>query len=217
MIYFFVPAQKVYGVKGTSIAKIFVWLDVLSFLAQVGGGSMIDPTNSIKQQMLGIHIYMGGIGFQEFCMLLFLTIAIKFYLMMRVEERQGAFLDGRPKNWRMLLFALFAALVLITIRIIFRLVEFASGLEADKNPIPFHEAYFMCLDALPMTICVLIFNVIHPGRVLQGEGSEFPKGPSRKEKKEIKRAKKEAKQMAKEEKKAAKQDGKFGTPMSDMV
>jgi uncharacterized integral membrane protein len=35
MIYFFVPEQKVFGIKGIKIAKIFVWLDVLSFLTQV--------------------------------------------------------------------------------------------------------------------------------------------------------------------------------------
>ena len=37
MIYFFVPEQKIWGIKGVKIAKIFVWLDVLSFLTQVGG------------------------------------------------------------------------------------------------------------------------------------------------------------------------------------
>lgn len=37
MIYFLHPEQKVWGVKGIKIAKIFVWLDVLSFLTQVGG------------------------------------------------------------------------------------------------------------------------------------------------------------------------------------
>jgi hypothetical protein len=37
MIYFFVPEQKVWGIRGVKIAKIFVWLDVLSFFTQVGG------------------------------------------------------------------------------------------------------------------------------------------------------------------------------------
>jgi hypothetical protein len=29
MIYFFVPDQKIWGVRGIKIAKIFVWLDIL--------------------------------------------------------------------------------------------------------------------------------------------------------------------------------------------
>ncbi|PVH87627.1 hypothetical protein DL98DRAFT_509848 [Cadophora sp. DSE1049] len=214
MIYFFTPAQQVFRIKGIKIAKIFVWLDILSFLTQVGGGVMIQPSASYKSQMLGIHIYMGGIGFQELCILLFTVIAIRFAIVMRKHERsQGItsstqILDGKPHNWRTLLYVLFAALVLITIRIIFRMVEFASGLDADKNPIPYHEAYFMALDALPMLVSGILFNVVHPGRVLRGEGSEFPKGPSRKEKKEAKRIKKEGKMIAKEEKKAAKAERK---------
>ncbi|KAH7410839.1 RTA1 like protein-domain-containing protein [Cadophora sp. MPI-SDFR-AT-0126] len=214
MIYFFTPSQQVFRIKGIKIAKIFVWLDILSFLTQVGGGVMIQPSASYKSQMLGIHIYMGGIGFQELCILLFTAIAIRFAIIMRQHERTHGItsstqiLDGKPHNWRTLLYVLFAALVLITIRIIFRMVEFASGLDADKNPIPYHEAYFMALDALPMLIAGILFNVVHPGRVLRGEGSEFPKGPSRKEKKEAKRIKKEGKAIAKEMEKAAKAERK---------
>ena len=44
MIYFFVPEQKVWGIKGIKIAKIFVWLDVASFLTQVAGQFDTRPT-----------------------------------------------------------------------------------------------------------------------------------------------------------------------------
>ena len=37
MIYFFVPDQKVFRIRGIKIAEIFVWLDILSFLVQVTG------------------------------------------------------------------------------------------------------------------------------------------------------------------------------------
>jgi hypothetical protein len=202
MIYFFVPEQKVFGIKGIKIAKIFVWLDVASFLTQVGGGMLIVPGSS--QMMLGIHIYMGGIGFQEFCIVIFTALAVRFMIIMKNQERSMGgkqILDGRPQNWRSLLYVMYAVLALITARIIFRLVEFASGLEPEKNPIPFHEAYLLALDATPMFIGILLFNLVHPGRILVGEGSEFPKGPTRKEKKEAKRVKREAKKAQKEERK----------------
>jgi len=144
---------------------------------------------------------------------MFTSIAIKFFLTMRKQDRAltsggngSQILDGRPHNWGPLLYVLLASLVLITIRIIFRMVEFASGLDPSKNPIPFHEAYFMALDALPMLIATLLLIAVHPGRILQGEGSEFPKGPSRKEKKEAKRVKKEENSIEKEKKKALKAD-----------
>jgi hypothetical protein len=174
---------------------------------------MISPGAGQSTILTGIHIYMGGIGLQEFCILIFTSIAIKFSLIMRQKERELAssrhqILDGKPNNWRVLLYVLYASLALITARIIFRMVEFASGLDPSKNPIPFHEAYFMALDALPMFIAIALMNVVHPGRILQGEGSEFPKGPTRKEKKEAKRIKKEENQRVKEEEKALKADRK---------
>ncbi len=82
--------QRIFGVKASKVAKIFVWLDIASFLTQVGGGVMIQPGADAKTVMLGIHIYMGGIGFQEFCILLFTSIAIKFYVIMRNHEREIA-------------------------------------------------------------------------------------------------------------------------------
>ena len=182
---------------------------------------MISPGTSQSTLMTGIHIYMGGIGLQELCILIFTSIAIKFSLVMRQQERgltgtNNQILDGRPRNWRALLYVLFASLALITTRIIFRMVEFADGIDPSKNPIPYHEAYFMALDALPMLIAIVLMNIVHPGRILQGEGSEFPKGPTRKEKKEAKRVKKEAKRAAKEEKKALKEERKMKKMMGSI-
>ena len=158
---------------------------------------MISPGASPQTLMTGIHIYMGGIGLQQLCILIFTAIAIGFFLTMRQQEQSGQILDYRPRSWRPLLYVLFASLALITTRIIFRLVEYSAGDTPSSNPIPFHEAYSMCLDALPMFIALVLMNIIHPASVLQGEGSEFPKGPTRREKKEAKRLKKEAKAAAK--------------------
>ncbi|KAE8453202.1 hypothetical protein EG329_011269 [Mollisiaceae sp. DMI_Dod_QoI] len=220
MIYFFVPSQKIFGIKGIKIAKIFVWLDVLSFLTQLGGGVMISPGSSASTLMTGIHLYMGGIGFQEFCILLFTLIAVKFFIDTRLRERTTAgnqILDGRPTNWRTLLYVMFAVLALITMRIIFRLVEYAGGIDAGKNKLPYHEVYFLVLDAAPMFIALVLFNIVHPGMVLKGEGSEFPKGLSRKEKREAKRVRKEEKRAAKEAKKALKREEKEGKAGSSLM
>jgi hypothetical protein len=43
MIYFFIPSQQIWKIKGIKIAKIFVWLDILSFITQLGGSSPIVP------------------------------------------------------------------------------------------------------------------------------------------------------------------------------
>jgi hypothetical protein len=228
MIYFFIPEQKIWSIKGIKIAKIFVWLDILSFVTQVVGkypfqqifkhftdvgnlgGVMISPGASASSIMTGIHVYMGGIGLQQLCILIFVAICTKFLLTLRSLERSNQILDSRPQNWRTLLYVLFASLALITTRIIFRMVEFAGGLDPIKNPVPYHEAYFMALDALPMLIAIVLMNVVHPSRILKGEGSEFPKGPTRKEKKAAKSARREEKRARKEEERMFKQERKTG-------
>lgn len=54
------------------------------------------------------------------------------------------------------------------------------------------------LDALPMLLALTLFCVVHPGMVLIGPESEFPK-LSRKEKKALKKEKKAAKKAAREQ------------------
>ena len=62
-------------------------------------------------------------------------------------------------------------------RIIFRLVEYSSGF---KSTIPNHEAYQYCLDSLPMLVALVLFNIIHPGRIMPGKESDLPSRKARK-------------------------------------
>lgn len=88
----------------------------------------------------------------------------------------------------------------LQIRIIFRLVEFSHG-TGTNNPIPTHEVYMYCLDALPMALALYTMAISHPARTLVGPDSEFPK-LTRAEKKQ----QKEAKKAEKLEMKAAKRN-----------
>jgi len=88
------------------------------------------------------------------------------------------------------------ALGLITIRIIYRLIEFSDGYD---TVITRHEAFFYCLDGVPMFLAFSLFNIYHPGKVLVGPESNFPKR-TKAEKREEKRQKKEEKRQRKEEK-----------------
>ncbi|RPB00483.1 hypothetical protein L873DRAFT_1834998 [Choiromyces venosus 120613-1] len=183
MVLFYCPTKCLVRIPAARLAKIFVLLDIGSFLIQATGGLMISPDASDKTVKLGIHIYMGGIGAQELFILLFLGMLIQFR-----RERKG---------WLALTVSLYLVLVLITVRIIFRLAEHPSGIK-ESNPIPYHEAYIYVLDAAPMLLALSINALLHPGRWMVGPESEFPK-VSRKEKKAAKKAKKEANKEAKEE------------------
>ena len=54
-------------------------------------------------------------------------------------------------------------------------MEFGRG-ASESNPILTNEAYQLGLDALPMFIALLVLNIVHPGLVLKGPESSFPRG-----------------------------------------
>ncbi|KAL8685111.1 MAG: hypothetical protein Q9218_007973 [Villophora microphyllina] len=114
---------------------------------------------------------MGGVGFQEFFVLVFCYIAFRFSQQIKREQPE------RLPQALQLLYAQYTVLLLITIRIVFRLIEYASGLDSS---IPNHEAYQYVFDTLPMLLALVVYNVVHPGRIMPGKESDFP---SRKERK----------------------------------
>lgn len=55
----------------------------------------------------------------------------------------------------------------------FRLIEFSRGSDVS-NPLLTSEAFFYFLEALPMSLTILLFNITHPGTILIGPESEMP-------------------------------------------
>ncbi|KAJ7242162.1 RTA1 like protein-domain-containing protein [Mycena haematopus] len=170
MVHFFLPSRSILGISGSLLGTIFVLLDVVSFIIQIIGGSIAGPTAPQSEVFKGIHIYMGGIGLQQFFIFILLGLAAHLHRQLSTLERNGT---GK-KNWRPLLFTLYLSLGLITIRIFFRLIEFSAGEEPDKNPLPFHEAYFYVFEAVPMLFALAAMNVVHPGSVLVGPDADMP-------------------------------------------
>ncbi|KAI0888498.1 RTA1 like protein-domain-containing protein [Annulohypoxylon maeteangense] len=174
MIYFFAPSRKVFGIPAPTLAAAFVTFDFVAFCIQLAGGSMAGPTAPEDEQLRAIHIYMGGIGLQQFFIVVFVAFAVKFQLDMRNVNPPRNLQTSWRSGWRPLLLTLYASLTCITIRIIFRLVEFSSGSTGVSNPLLTNETYFYVLEAMLMLLAILSFNVIHPGTVLVGPESEMP-------------------------------------------
>ncbi|KAL4926221.1 RTA1 domain-containing protein [Aspergillus undulatus] len=219
LIYFFIPGARLGGLSAGRFGHIFIWLEILAFIVQlVGAGFTTDTEASTETIMRGVHIYMGGIGLQEAFILIFTALFIHLQRKMSAMERNGQ-LDTEKLcrgtiRWPWLFYAIYAALFLITVRIIFRLAQYAQGTDPN-NPALSNEWFEYVWDAAPMLFALVVLNVVHPGRVLQGPDSEFPR-VSRKEKKQRKREKKEAKLAEKEARKARKRHEKHGSPV-DML
>ncbi|KAL8702900.1 MAG: hypothetical protein Q9201_003934 [Fulgogasparrea decipioides] len=177
MVYNFTSQARLLGIKAWRFTLYFVLLDILAFIIQAGGASIASGNDKSKRIiLLGLHVYMGGVGFQEFFVLIFAYIAFRFSQQIKQEN------PSRLSQALILLYAEYAVLVLITVRIVFRLVEYSSGLDST---IPNHEAYQYVFDTLPMFLALVVFNVVHPGRVMPGKESDFP---GRKERKNYFRA-----------------------------
>jgi len=171
MVNYYLSEKKVYCFEARRLAAVFVCLDIVSFIVQGTGGSIASgssgETDSIV--MVGIHIYMGGVGLQQLFILLFLILVVKFQRQaLEIERLNGLW---EKSNWRPLLYVTYGSLSFITIRIIFRLVQYSSGV---LSYIPTHEAFFYVFEALPMSLALWMLNAIHPGRYLVGVDSEFP-------------------------------------------
>ncbi|SPN99866.1 related to phospholipid-translocating ATPase [Cephalotrichum gorgonifer] len=181
LIHFVHVDQKVMRLRAALLTKVFVWLDVVCFLVQGSGGSLL-ASDDHKIADIGKKIYIAGIAVQAAIIIVFGGLTAQFY---RELDSKGR-MDRPVKMTKWLVIVLFANLVLIM---------FIPGANSD-NPLLTNEIYVYCLDALPVLIGLLLLNVLHPGMVLRGPDSEFPR-VSRAEKKEMKRAKKEAKMRKK--------------------
>lgn len=137
MIYFFLPRHMVYSIPASVLAIIFVSLDFVSFVIQLTGGSYAGPTAPVAMQMKGVHIYMGGIGLQQFFILIFLGLAVKFHLEMSRLERQNMAKPG----WQRLLFTIYGSLVFITVgfHLEFEQCRMKINLQIDPYLLPPHR------------------------------------------------------------------------------
>ncbi|KAM0329239.1 hypothetical protein ACHAQA_004541 [Verticillium albo-atrum] len=201
LVYYVLPDRSIWHLKATQLTKLFVWIDVLCFLVQGAGGSMMSGDDDDLTRT-GQYIYVGGCGAQLLCIVIFCGLMSRLHIKMVRADR----VDLRMKLIKVLFWALFTVLVFIMIRIVFRLIEFKPGTDWDSDILT-HEYYALALDATPMLLGLLLLNVVHPGWVLRGPESELPR-TTRREKKRIKQEKKQAKTAAKLEAKEEKRQKK---------
>jgi hypothetical protein len=164
MVYNFTSKAKIFTIKAWRFGLYFVLLDILAFLIQIFGALIASKHDaSMSRKELGLHIYMGGIGVQQFFILLFLALAIRFHWTVKRESNNSQALK--------LLYVQYLILLLITVRIVFRLVEFSAGFKAGLSN---HEVYQYTLDSVPMAVALYAINVFHPGRFMAGKEGDLP-------------------------------------------
>lgn len=119
---------------------------------------------------VGQWIIIAGLCVQLLFFGAFLITSITFHYRIiqspTRESKSSIDLRGRvvPRDWRALLFALYLSSVLILIRSIYRVIEFAQG---NSGYVISHEVFLYIFDAAMMFLVMVVMNAFHPSVVLQ--------------------------------------------------
>jgi RTA1 like protein len=124
---------------------------------------------TVQSLHVGQDIIVVGLFAQLLFFGIFLIAAIVLYRrikgtthpMQQPEEKQNV-------DWRTLLYALYAASVLILVRSIFRIIEYLQG---NDGFIQRHEVFGYVFDGVLMLTVMVIFNNVHPGSIISNVGN----------------------------------------------
>lgn len=147
------------------LTPLFVLVDVVCFLTQMGGaGVQVSGSGSLR--VAGQKIVLGGLILQIIVFSFFVFIAYGFHLR---NSRQPATIlssstdpAGISIKWRRQMWALYVVSVFVLARNIFRIAEFTG---AGTGFINTHEAMVYVFDATLMWLVMVVFGFVHPGKL----------------------------------------------------
>ncbi|KAL0933990.1 RTA1 domain-containing protein [Colletotrichum truncatum] len=153
------------------LTKFFLLGDILSFLGQGGvnrltelaiaGGGILATAKSESSQSMGNGVILLGLGIQIVFFAFFMIVTMVFHV--RIYRKPTTVSLSTAARWRRLLWVLYVTSLLIMVRSIFRLAEYAQG---NDGALMQKEAYVYVLDALLMFIVTVIYSFYHPSAVL---------------------------------------------------
>ncbi|KAI1144610.1 RTA1-domain-containing protein [Hypoxylon sp. FL0543] len=197
IVFHVVPAEqrttRLLWIPPRWITPIFVSCDIVALLVQLIGAVSVSSTQATDEDAenklkIGKDVALAGLAIQMGAFGLFTVIAARFHftsqrfeanLKWRLDEVDGGkavFVKGTSKklnpNWRHLLYALNISCILILIRSVFRVVEFA---EDSSGAVSTHEVYMYVLDTLPIFLVVVSFCFFFPASYVPYMGFRVPK------------------------------------------
>jgi hypothetical protein len=159
-----VDGEKHSLIRVSRLTKIFVGGDVLSFLAQSGGGGILSNAKTSSNVNLGQNVITAGLGIQVLFFGLFIVVAVVFHL--RIRKSPSARSSSTTIPWQRHLVVLYTACLLILVRSVFRIAEYVLG---QDNVLLSHEIYAYIFDAALMFQAMIVFNVYHPSAIITKE------------------------------------------------
>lgn len=159
--------------------KLYIWIfcacDIIALVVQGAGGGMASSggggssgsgSSSHNSQSTGTHVMVVGIIFQLASITIFVGFAADFAWRIL---KQGQ-IPGRKSALLQLGFATAFSLLLIYIRSVYRTIELLHGWTSSTMR---DEKLLIGLDGSMMVPAVMIFNLLHPGRLLPKIQTQF--------------------------------------------
>ncbi|KAH8198544.1 hypothetical protein TruAng_007276 [Truncatella angustata] len=156
-----VDGEKYSVIPARWLTKIFVTLDVISFLMQGGGGGLLASANDADGLQRGQNIIMGGLAVQLIGFSVFILVSILFHWRILQNPTSTSATSNAP--WQRFLYVLYAVSVLILIRSIFRIIEYGQGWDGSLQTF---EAVLYIFDGLLMLSAMILLNIWHPSRII---------------------------------------------------
>lgn len=149
-------ATKISPVSPRWLTSMFVSVDVIAFIAFLGGAGM-QVAASETLPVIGTRLVIAGLIFQILCFVVFFWMAaIVHYRCLRAVST-----DGRAAvTWQKHFWAMYTACTLMFVRNVFRLCEYTQGY---KGVIAHHEWFVYVFDASMLWLVMAIYVMVHPG------------------------------------------------------
>lgn len=153
------------------LTKLFVGGDIFCFMIQGAGGGLLATANTSAQINTFNNIILGGLILQILIFLVFITTGFIFQKRLN-EQPTSVSLDGPlgtrtisksgilgRLTWRKLMLGLYCTSLLITIRNLFRVIEYGMGwnsyLLENEWPLYVFDGLLM---VLVLVICIMWYN-----------------------------------------------------------
>lgn len=126
-------------------------------------------SGTISAMTTGEHVTIGGLCVQLLFFTIFVITSVVFHVRIRSKHTQRTLGIQRDRSgktvrsWESVLWGLYIASILILVRSIFRLVEYAQG---NDGYLISHEVFMYVFDGALMFFAMVAMNVFHPCTVL---------------------------------------------------
>ncbi|KAL3428546.1 RTA1 like protein-domain-containing protein [Aspergillus tetrazonus] len=149
------------------LTKFFVAGDILSFTVQAAGGGIM-ASGTLSAVHNGEKVVITGLVIQILFFGFFIITCAIFNRRVNWDPTERAV--EFASLWRKRIRILYAANILIMIRSVFRLIEYAMG---NNGYLLRREAFLYVFDGVLMLAVMVLFNVVHPSGAIPRKSMEL--------------------------------------------